>query len=676
MQPSFKLCSSLSVLDQCVGVPFQAVVAVGESTVTDGSLDGNKMAHLTGFVSAKSDANGVATFTNLGVVGSSSQRVYFSFYAGGKAWSTWDGSSCSPANPSRCLSYVKLSGGPLIQSLTMSSAPTVVQEGAVFPSITIQALSAGNSYVPKLVIYAQFTRIAGSAAPKFTTPLTLGKKLLRASAVTDQKGQALFNLSTSLAGFAGEYEITFLPSLASLNTNLPVIRVLIATSVVSVAFEGPHTVVRSLMRSTGVHSTFGHVLATTAADMQSTDYESFFRLYFNEAQQTNNELKPPKYVVTATDAMSNFVPGKLVEIISDPANVLDLVADTEDVFGTFEVSLLPVTLLSTGSVELFLKLANPIPLALWPQPPVQRFGINTARFNFVIDGVKSSLFVTVFLTPPVPPAPIPPSVIFSNMLVILTVLKNDNNYLQPEDVLTSICHIDAPFNASNCAPQNIYSDERSSYCVPNCPASLSLLLPVWYQFVLPLFYFVLLPKPGNTMSRVVGTAEVGSSPFLLQYGVTTFDGSPVPSSRLSIAATYFKRYRTIPIANSQSLKVVDQRSATNGLDSLSNNVYETTASPFYFVPNVSAWYAENIAVLECFKASSPCNVSGMNFSTAPAAFTQSKAAGARHCGNPYFTLFVSCRFFLFIGDFRFRFCGYRSAGACVVSCFSAADAHA
>ena len=616
-------------------MPYQTVVAVAESTVTDGSLDGNKMAHLTGFVSAKSDAYGVATFTNLGVVGSSSQRVYFSFYAGGKAWSTWDGSDCSPANPSRCLSYVKLSGGPLIQSLTMSSAPTVVQEGAVFPSITIQALSTGNSYVPNVVIYAQFTRIAGSAAPKFTTPLTFGKKLLRASAVTDQKGQALFNLSTSLAGFAGEYEITFLPSLASLNTNfLPVISVLIATSVVSVAFEGPHMVVRSLMRSYEVTSSFGHVVATTAADMRSTDYESFFRLYFNAAQQTT---KPPKYVVTATDAMSNFVPGKLVEIISDPANVLDLGADTYDHFGDFLIGLLPVTLLSTGSVELFLKLANPIPLALWPQPPVQLFGINTARFNFVIDGVKSSSFVTVFLTPPVPPAPIPPSVIFSNVLTIFTVLKNSNNYFFPEDVFRSICTIDTPFNASNCAPQNIYSHGQSSYCVPNCPSSLSLLLPVWYQFVLPLFYFILLPKPGNAMSRVVGTAEVGSSPFSLKYGVTTFDGSPVPSSRLSIAATYFKRYRTIPIANTQSLKVVDQRSVTKGLDSLSNNVYATTASPFYFVPNASAWYTENIEVLQCFSASSPCNMSGKNFLTAPAAFTQSKAAVARHGGNPYLT---------------------------------------
>lgn len=293
MQPSFKLCASLSVRDLCVPVPFQAVVAVAESVVTDGSLDGNKMAHLTGFVSAKSDANGVATFTNLGVVGSSSQRVYFSFYAGGKAWSTWDGSACSPATVSQCRSFLTLSGGQAIQSLTVSAAPSVVREGTAFPPITIRALSAANFNVPNVVIYAQFTRIAGCAAPKFTTPLSFGKQLLRASAVTDQKGQAMFNLSTSTGGFAGEYEITFLPSVASLNMNLPVIRVLIATSVVSVSFSGPDMVVRTLMRSSDISSMFGHLIATTAADMRSTDYSSFFRLYFNSAE--DSALSPPKY---------------------------------------------------------------------------------------------------------------------------------------------------------------------------------------------------------------------------------------------------------------------------------------------------------------------------------------------------------------------------------------------
>jgi hypothetical protein len=247
----------------------------------------------------------------------------------------------------------------------------------------------------------------------------------------------------------------------------------------------------------------------------------------------------------------------------------------------------------------------------------------------------------------VPPAPIPPSVIISNIRAIITVLQNPNNYFTPEDVFTSICTIDTPFNASTCAPSNTFNlDEQTSLCVPNCPSSLSLLLPVWYQFVLPLFYFVLLPNPGNAMSRVVGRATVGSSHFSLKYGVATFDGSPVPSSRLSIAALYFKRFRTIPIVNSQTLKMVDQRSATNGLDTLSNSVYDTTASPFYFVPDVLVWYTENIEVLTCFQTSSPCNMSGKIFSTAPAAFTQSKAAGERHSG-------CSCLTILFPADFSY-----------------------
>ena len=103
VQPSFKLCQESSVNGQCIPVPGQVVVAVAESYVSDGSLDGNKMARLSGHISAKSDAFGLVQFTNLAVIGSSSQRVYFSFNAGGKALCTWDGSSCSPSSSSRCL---------------------------------------------------------------------------------------------------------------------------------------------------------------------------------------------------------------------------------------------------------------------------------------------------------------------------------------------------------------------------------------------------------------------------------------------------------------------------------------------------------------------------------------------------------------------------------------------
>lgn len=636
VQPSFKLCQASSLFGQCLPAPGQVVIAVAESFLSDRSLDGNKMAQLTGFVSAKSDPTGVATFTNLGVVGSSSQRVYLSFYASGKAWSTWDGSPCFPGSASRCLSYVQLSGGPSIQSLTISGTPSVVKEGTVFPSIIVQAISASNAPIPDMVMYAQFSRIADAAAPKFTTPLKFGKKLLRAVAVTNQKGQAQFNLNTSIGGFAGVYDITFLPSVTSSlpsNINLPVISVLIATSVASVSFQGPSMVVRTLLKTNSA-STFGYPIATTAADMQSTDYATFFRLYFNQALQTT---RSPQFVVTATDVGSNFVPEKLVEMVSDPPNVLDLFADFQPTFGNLEPSFLPVILSATGSSVLYLKAANPIPLAMWPQPPIQLYGINTARFYFVIDGVKSSSFVTVFLTPPVPPPPMPPSIVFANIGAIVAVLQ-----LDAVVVLSSLCNVTSgldifrpgspPFNAASCEPSSIITVQGYQFCVPNCPSSFPQLLPLWYQFVLPRFYFVVLPMPANPLSRVSSRAAVGTAaPFSLQYGLTTFDGSPLPSSRLATVGAYFKRYRASPIANSQSLKVVDLTSPTNGLALLPNNVYRTTASPFTLISNVTSWLAENAATLQLVDENPSCvGLVGRNFSIAPAFFIQSNAVFPVH----------------------------------------------
>ncbi len=651
MQPSFKLCQSSSILGQCLPVFGQVVIAVAESFVSDRSLDGNKMAQLSGFVSAKSDATGVVTFSNLGVVGSSSQRVYFSFYAGGKAWSTWDGSPCSPGSASRCLSYVQLSGGPSIQSLTISSAPSDVKEGTVFPSIVVLATSTSNAPIPNMVMYAQFSRIADAAAPKFTTPLKYGKRLLRAVAVTDQQGQAQFNLNTTIGGFAGAYDITFLPSVtSSLRSNLilPVISVLIATSVDSVTFQGPDMVVRTLLRSNLPQSTFGYPVATTAKAMQSTDYATFFSLYFNETQQTASS---PRFVVTATDVGSNFVPDKLVEMVSDPPNVLDLFADFDPSFGTLEPSFLPVILSATGASILYLKVANPIPLAMWPQPPAQLYGINTARFYFVVDGVKSSSFVTVFLTPPVPPPPMTPSIVFDNIHAFLAVLQLNAGALLP-----SLCNVTSglnvlgipylgspPFNASSCEPSSIQTVEGHKFCVPFCSASLSQLLPLWYQFVLPSFYFLVLPTPANPLSRVVSRAAVGTAPFSVQYGLTTFDGSPLPSSRLATVADYMKRYRVSPIANSQALKVVDLTSATSGLASLSNNVYRTTASPFTLISNVTSWLAENAAILRLFGANPSCvGLVGYNFSIAPASFIQSNRV--LYIPNPCVCLMSSADF--------------------------------
>jgi hypothetical protein len=648
MQPSFKLCASSSAFGQCIPVPSQVVVAVAESYVTDGSLDGNKMAQLTGFVSAKSDASGVATFTNLAVAGSSSRRVYFSFFAGGNAWTTWDGSPCSPESASRCLSFVQLTGGPLIQKIIVSPVgfgihknddkrPSVVKEGDVFPPIIVQAMSAASAPISNMIVFAQFSRIAGSSAPMFTTPLKFSKQLLRAVAVTNQTGQAVFNLSTSIGGFAGAYDVTFLPSVFSsspINFNAPVVSVLISTSVVSVYFEGPSMVVRTLVKnqrnvfSNTIDHVFGHLVATSASDMQSVDYSTFFRLYFN-LNQAHGTHAAPRYVVTAVDAMSNLVPSKFVEMISDPANVLDLMADTYDYFGHFEPSYMPVTLSSTGSSELFLKLANPIPLALWPRPPVQMYGINTARFYFLIDGVKSSSFVTVFLTPPVPPPPLPPSVVVSNLAVLQHVLSADT--LTSSQILLSICDassilLGASSNASLCPAGNTFSIGEGMFCVHQCPSSLSQLLSLWYQFTLPVFHFVVLPRPSNLLSRTVGRATVDSSDFYLEYGLTTFDGSPVPKFRLARAGPYLERFRSSPIANSRSLKIIDETSTTNGFSSLANNVYVTLASPFTLIPNVTSWRLEHEAVLQCISsATSLChNVSGNNFPVAPDSFIQSK----------------------------------------------------
>ncbi len=655
VQPSFKLCQESSVLGQCIPVPGQVVVAVAESYVSDGSLDGNKMARLSGHISAKSDAFGLVQFTNLAVIGSSSQRVYFSFYAGGKAWCTWDGSSCSPSSASRCLSYVQLTGGPLIQKLSISSTPSVVMEGTAFPPIIISAFSSNNAPIPNMVMYAQFSRIADAAAPKFTTPLKFGKKLFRAVAVTNQEGRAQFNLNTSIGGFAGVYDITFLPSVtSSLRTsiNLPFMSVLIATSVASVTFQGPSVVVRTIIRVESNQMIIGHPVETTLADMQSTDYPTFFLRYFNGATPS---MKSPKFEVFSLDAGSNFVADKLVEMISDPPNVLDLFADSFSVFGIIDRFSLPVILSATGSSVLYLKSANPIPLAMWPQPPVQLHGINTARFYFVIDGVKSSSFVTVFLTPPVPLLPMSPSVVFSNIGPLTRGLFANADTQASISVLFSLCVVtsgydDSPFNSSSCAlsdthtySSNLNPPYSNTYCVPSCLPSLSQLLQLWYQFWFPRFLFVVPPIPVSPLSRVVSRATVGSTPFSLQYGFTTFDGSPFPEVMLVVAEDFVKRFRSSSIASSQGL-----------VDSPPNNVYQTTELRHVLMSNSTTWLPDVIA-LKKFCDKLCVNVSTYNFSFAPSHFIQSmKLLSPLPPSSFQFHAFF--RFFIFIRCHWIRFC--------------------
>jgi hypothetical protein len=648
-QPSFQLCqatppqlSTASRLsDTCFPVAGQVVVAVVESYVTDDSLDGNKMARLSGFVSAKSDLRGIVTFSDLAVLGSSSSRVYLSFYAGGKAWSTWDGSQCSPGSASRCTSYVQMSGGPTIASVisvTNVPVPLVVKEGTVFPAITVQASTTANLPVANMVMFAQFVRIAGAASPKYTTPLKFTKKLLGGFAVTNHLGQARFNLSTSVSGFAGEYDVTFLPSVTTnmpQTTVFPVITLRIASSVASVSASGPDCVVRTLIRSTNSDqgaAAFGYPIRTTLDEMKGTDPSTFFRLYFGE-ENAEVRGRVARYLVSARDAGFNNVPGKLVELVSDPPNALDIFADT-DCHGSAtdrsaRANLLPVILPETGSARMCLKYANPAPLSTWSRPPTVVSGINTARFFFVVDGVISPLVVTLFLTPPLP-STWTPSVVLQNYDSLLRVSRYSNvirvvvsgRFINVNTLILSLCDVTSLSltpSVESCITSNVYllkfDDGTNLYlCIPRC-RELSQVLPFLYSDMFPRFFFVSPSAPDGFLSRSVGKAVLGSTPISVQFGLTTFDGSPLPASRLcEMDFTYVKRLRTVFAANSQALKVLSTFPSLS-LATLSSNAYATSVQLSYFQSNASVCiesHEKRIADLSM----------GRSFDAAPALYKQ------------------------------------------------------
>jgi hypothetical protein len=643
----------------CIPVPGQVVVAVAESFVSEVSLDGNKMAQLAGFVSTKSDFRGIATFRTLSVSGSSSQRVYFSFYAGGQSWSTWDGSPCSPGSSLRCTSYVQLSGGPSIHSmkiLGITSFLLSVPEGTSFPSVTVQAISASNTSIQNMVMYAQFSRIAGASCPKYTTPLRFGKKLLQGFAITNEMGQARFNLSSSISGFAGAYDVTFVPSITSSfprTLKFPVISVLIATSVASVSASGPDYVVRTLLRSRDASQgapLFGRPAPTTFEEMKSSNYATFFRLYFAE-ESAGVSQRVARYLVSARDAGLNNVPEKLVELVSDPSNALDLFADTDcdgsSSGSSLRPNFLPVTLVDTGSVRLCLKMANPLPLAGWIRPPQVLHGINTARFYFVVDGVRSSFFVTVFLTPPFPSAPLTARLLLDNLNLFAKLmgldssmgLQNDKEVyvyllryyscpILPPNSLQSF-----PFTPSSCAPSNQVPWTSNSghnggqhipmyACIRKCIPFIDFMkaIMIAHPPFMPMFFFVLPPTSADSLSRVVGKAAVGATPFSVQYGLTNFDGLPPAMSRLC-ESIGFLRASFFP--NSQALNALSSANELS-LTTLSNNVYKTAASFSGFAPNVTTCASAYLKFVFNVSHQDAIETLKMSFNPAPPSLTQGR----------------------------------------------------
>ena len=106
-------------------------------------------------MSSPSDANGVATFTNLTIVGTSSPYVYIGFYCEGlvASWSLWfqDGdavaqslSTVAPVNPKP---VVGIRATTPVTTVSVSVMPTLtVVEGMPFstqPQVTVSGSTGG-----------------------------------------------------------------------------------------------------------------------------------------------------------------------------------------------------------------------------------------------------------------------------------------------------------------------------------------------------------------------------------------------------------------------------------------------------------------------------------------------------------------------------------------------------
>jgi hypothetical protein len=179
---------------------------------------------------------------------------------------------------------------------------------------------------------------------------------------------------------------------------------------------------------------------------------------------------------------------------------------------------------------------------------------------------------------------------------------------------------------------------------------MKLMMTRSRQFM-PLFFFVLPPTPADSLSRVVGKAAVGATPFLVQYGLTLFDGLP-PYMLELCRSIGLNRASFFP--NSQAFNALSSANALS-LTSLSNNVYRTAASFSFFASNApndttcTKAYADFLFnhskqdVVETFKFS---------FSPAPPSLTQGKVFREKSILDPF--CFALCTLALtFVADLLF-----------------------
>jgi hypothetical protein len=152
---------------------------------------------------AVTDANGIATFSDLQLVGSSCRSIFINVTIGNSAYASLS-------------SQVPIKVIPQVASVTIQNAPShiVVTEGRPIPHIirVLVTCSSATSCSNRRV-YASLDSISGNRVRKvqFRSFLRSRPKILyNTSATTDSSGIALFPaLQFSVDGRAGEFQISF-----------------------------------------------------------------------------------------------------------------------------------------------------------------------------------------------------------------------------------------------------------------------------------------------------------------------------------------------------------------------------------------------------------------------------------------------------------------------------------